>query len=410
VTVDLRPSEADVRMLRRATMAVAAQTAAAVAATIVVVSVIAFSLTIRSDDAAQERLVRQAAATADDVTDPPAGVVLIRLVPGNPPQVSPGTPDELASLDPRALPAGRSHIRRDGRDYEVYVADAPGGIRTLALLDVTSRTQAGRRLVGSLAAAAVVGVLVAALVGVVVGRRAVRPLGRALALQRRFVADVSHELRTPLAVLHTRAQLIQRRFGRVDGRDRRLQEHVDQLVADTRALGEVVEDLLRSAELRHRADAGTPVDLGQLARELVASVRPHAATLQVDLVADVDPDGPLTVIGIRSSLRRALAALVDNALAHEHPGGTVTVRVRPSGAAVELAVIDDGEGLDAAEAERLLARHAQGASADRDKPRLGLGLALVREVLAAHGGSLAVAGRPGEGATFTMTLPATGAE
>ena len=88
----------------------------------------------------------------------------------------------------------------------------------------------------------------------------------------------------------------------------------------------------------------------------------------------------------------------------------MTVRVRPSGAAVELAVIDDGEGLDAAEAQRLLDRHAQGgAGTDRDKPRLGLGLALVREVLTAHGGSLAVAGRPGEGATFTMILPATGA-
>lgn len=85
----------------------------------------------------------------------------------------------------------------------------------------------------------------------------------------------------------------------------------------------------------------------------------------------------------------------------------MTVRVRPSGAAVELAVIDDGEGLDAAEAQRLLDRHAQGgAGTDRDKPRLGL--ALVREVLTAHGGSLAVAGRPGEGATFTMILPATG--
>lgn len=84
------------------------------------------------------------------------------------------------------------------------------------------------------------------------GRRAVRPLGRALALQRRFVADVSHELRTPLAILSTRAQLIQGRFGRVDGPDRRLHEHVDQLVADTRALGDVVDDLLRSAELRHR--------------------------------------------------------------------------------------------------------------------------------------------------------------
>src|SRR6185312_7428485 len=97
-----------------------------------------------------------------------------------------------------------------------------------------------------------VGIVAAAVAGAFLGRRAVRPLARALSLQRRFVADASHELRTPLAVLHTRAELIRRRLDRASpARDDRLRADVVQLAADTRALGEVVEDLLLSAELQH---------------------------------------------------------------------------------------------------------------------------------------------------------------
>jgi signal transduction histidine kinase len=282
------------------------------------------------------------------------------------------------------------------------------------LLDVTLRRQSGERLISSLLWAGVVGVLGAALLGILLGRRAVRPLGRALELQRRFVADASHELRTPLAVLHTRAQLIQRRLSRDaahDGRrlaDEYIDDHVRQLVADTRALGEVVEDLLLSAELQRKPDVGDLVDVGDLAHDLVRSVRPHADERGITLSAEISGDQPLLVLGVRSSLRRALAALVDNALGHNHPGGRVTVYACRRKHGVELTVEDDGDGLDPAQADQLLQRFARGPETGGQGRRFGLGLALVREVLHAHSGSLTIDGCPGEGARFTMTLPAAG--
>lgn len=122
-----------------------------------------------------------------------------------------------------------------------------------------------------------------------------QPLGRALNPQRRFVADASYELRTPLAVLHTRAELIRRRLARAgDVADDRLRADVTRLTTDTRAVGEVVEDLLLSAELQHRPAAGVPVDAGDLVRDLVTSVGPYAERRGVTLAADTG-DGKLMV-------------------------------------------------------------------------------------------------------------------
>ena len=212
---------------------------------------------------------------------------------------------------------------------------------------------------------------------------------QALALQRRFVADASHELRTPLTIVHTRAQLLRSRL--------RVEDHVgatdpDQLVADTRALGEVVEDLLLSAELDARPSAGVDVDVGRLAQEVVASFSLLAAERSIALTAELGQDA-CTVRGVPAALRRALGALVDNALGHVSDGGKVRVTVSPAGDQVTLAVIDDGSGLDAADANRLLQRFARGTG-DGTGRRFGLGLALVHEVVVAHGGTLTLRGSP----------------
>jgi signal transduction histidine kinase len=310
-------------------------------------------------------------------------------------------------VDLSRLRPGRGNREVEGRHFEMYVVDGADGGRTVGLLDVTAREESGERLVGSLLLAGVIGIVLAAATGAVLGRRAVRPLAQALAMQRRFVADASHELRTPLAVLHTRAELVQRGLGRVPTPvDERLASDAAQLTADTRALGEVVEDLLLSAELNHRRDLGDTLDAGVLARELTDSVRAYAEAQSVSLAAQIG-SGELTVRGVQSSLRRALAALVDNALAHADDGGAVTIAAERRGQVVCLIVTDDGEGLDPADAAQLLERFARGDTR-RDRPgrRFGLGLALVQEVIAAHGGRLRADGSPGRGARFTVELPA----
>jgi two-component system, OmpR family, sensor kinase len=110
------------------------------------------------------------------------------------------------------------------------------------------------------------------------------------------------------------------------------------------------------------------------------------------------------VAGVPVALRRAVNALVDNALEHTHRGDSVTLRVARSGDEAILAVADTGEGLDPAEANALTERFARGVHSPAGK-RVGLGLALVREVVHAHGGTLSLDGQRGAGATATIALP-----
>ena len=105
------------------------------------------------------------------------------------------------------------------------------------------------------------------------------------------MADASHELRTPLAVVHTRAQMVRRHLS-ADATPRQRAE-LDQLVADTESLGEVVSDLLLAAQLEHTQLAPRRVDLAELAEEVGASMRPYAeqAGVRLDVAAEGDWSG-----------------------------------------------------------------------------------------------------------------------
>ena len=119
--------------------------------------------------------------------------------------------------------------------------------------------------------------------------------------------------------------------------------------------------------------------------------------------------GNVQVRGSRSALRRALAALVDNALAHTPAGGRVVIATVATGPRVLITVTDDGEGLAGDDADRLTERFARGQGSGGGVGggrRFGLGLSLVREVATAHGGVLTLIGAPGNGVRATIDLPA----
>jgi signal transduction histidine kinase len=402
-------------MLRTATRRIALQSALLLAVVVTLAVVGAAVVFDRAQHAEIDRTVRDAARTADDVTDPPPGVVLVEVRPGGV-QVSPGAPTGLAVLG-RSAPTGLGSATISGRHYSTY-AETHDETRFVAAYDTASHHHAEERLLWTSVGAGLLGVALAAGAGLLIGRRAVRPLATAMSMQRRFVTDASHELRTPLTVLHTRAQLLHRRLaGRVPADQ--LSE-LDQLVEDSSALGEVISDLLLSAQLQSEDVSGEPVDLGSLATTVVNSLALLAADSGVHLSADLDPE-PCVVEGALAALRRALVALVDNAISHTGPGGSVVVQVSGvSGAAaaghvghvghvghdvVKVSVIDDGEGLDPAGASQLTERFARGTSAPGRSRRFGLGLALVDEVVRAHGGTLQIEGAPGKGARFSLFLP-----
>nr|WP_239028514.1 HAMP domain-containing sensor histidine kinase [Pseudonocardia acidicola] len=250
-------------------------------------------------------------------------------------------------------------------------------------------------------ACGIAGLLLAALAGAWLGHRALRPLSAALALQRRFVADAGHELRTPLTLLSTRAQLLRRRLRGGADPDAALADATG-IVADSARLGEILEDLLLAAD-PVAARSRQPVDLAEVAAAVLDAAGPAAAEHDVRL-SGPEPADPLRVPGSPVALRRALTALVDNAVRHARHEVGVTLAVRDGHALID--VTDDGPGIDPALAPRLFERFVSGrARATDGQRRYGLGLALVSEIAAAHGGGVTVLDRPGPGAALRITLP-----
>ncbi len=394
----------DLTAVRRAGRTVAVQISAALAAVLLLVGIIvavAYARVQRDQIAEQLTTV---ASTADDVGDPPPGMELAFRDSDGAVSVSDGGQVGVPLL---TGPAGFVDLEAGGRDYRAVVLDRPEG-RVAALVDLAPFHAERARLLGALALAELTGIVAAVAVVALFTRRAVRPLAQALALQRRFVADASHELRAPLTVLHTRAQLL---AGRLHAGDlAAATRDADALVADARVLGGVVDDLLVSATLTARAAARDRVVVGELAGAVAASVSAHADTLGVGLVCRVDGDsGSLEVSGSEAGLRRALTALVDNAIGHETPGGCVAVDVRRDGQQVLLAVSDTGPGIDRAAMATLFDRFSRGGGdlpRHGGRPSHGIGLALVRETVEAHLGTISVDSVPGRGATFTIALPA----
>jgi two-component system OmpR family sensor kinase len=224
-------------------------------------------------------------------------------------------------------------------------------------------------------------------------------LAEALALRKRLVTDAGHELRAPLTRLHIRAQLLARRLRPGESVRPEVLDEVDRLVQGTGRLGELLEDVLRSAELAGRRRLALPVDLAVLTAELAEQEQVRARTRGVSIEVRRLDTGACTVRGTAAALRRVISALLDNALRHTGAGGHI--RITLSGGrdgTVEMAVCDDGTGLDPATADRLFTRFVGDGS--------GLGLALAREIVEAHGGTITASGRPGAGAAFTVRLPA----
>lgn len=299
-----------------------------------------------------------------------------------------------------------ARVVQDRTVYHVRTA-RQGDTVVQAVFDARFQLADRRHLLMAFAIAAAAGAVAAVVSGVVVGRQAVAPLAEALHRQRRFVADASHELRTPIAQVHARAQLLRRRARPDDDAQAR---DLDRLVATTRRLGEIVDELLLSARLAASDDdAGvrpdsTDVDVARLVEDAVSADAARAAARGISLTALADGGLP-RVRGVESALRRVVTELVANALSHTPPGGDVIVSAvaGDQGRAVEVVVTDSGHGFDATDTERMFDRfHRGGQDGDR---RFGLGLALLREVVTSHGGTIRAVSRPGEGATFAVRLP-----
>jgi signal transduction histidine kinase len=397
--------EADLNVVRRAGRVAALQASLALTLVLLVVGAAVFFVDARVQNQQITAELESVASTADDAADPPPGTVLVLRDNAGKVQVS---DDRVPASELLARPTGLFSTTIGETHYRGVVEGKAQG-RVVVLLDLDPFEAGRTRLLLSLAIAELVGIVASVAVVILLTRRSIRPLSEALALQRRFVADASHELRAPLTVLHTRVQMLARRFD--DGDAHAAKGQIDALVTDTRALAAVIEDLLASASMTVDGAPRDRVNLLEIANTLRENLSQNAELAGVSLVVEHGAGNVgenVVVLGSASALRRAIAALVDNALAHQHPGGTVTIRVGRDGGYVVTDVQDDGVGIDPNAMTTLFDRfsHGHGHTTAGGARRYGIGLALVREIAHAHRGDVSVAQTHGGGATFTLTMPA----
>jgi signal transduction histidine kinase len=230
-------------------------------------------------------------------------------------------------------------------------------------------------------------------------------LERGEAARRRFFQDAAHEMKTPLAVIEATAAAV------LDGVYEHDDRHLATIREQARLLGRVVDDL-RTISL---ADAGAlplnrdVVRVDEVIASVVAAFAAKAAARDLTLAAAPVPLPAITATADRDRLAQALATMVDNAIRFAPHGGHVTVEGRALADAVRVEVLDDGPGVGAGDAARVFDRFYQAdPGRDRASGTSGLGLAIARAIVEAHGGRVGVADRPGGGARFWLEIPATG--
>ncbi|WP_198663906.1 sensor histidine kinase [Jiangella endophytica] len=215
--------------------------------------------------------------------------------------------------------------------------------------------------------------------------------------QRQFVSDASHELRSPVASIRQHAEVALAHPDRIT-----VPDLAGTVLAEDLRVQRLVEDLLllaRADEHRLRP-AEHPVDLDDLVLEEAARLRAAGA-----VTVDTTGVSAARVTGDATALRRVLRNLGDNAA--RHAGGTVALSVGSRDGTVTLAVEDDGPGIAPADRERVLRRFVRLDEArDRDAGGAGLGLAIVDELVRAHGGEVEVGESAGGGARVVVRLPA----
>jgi signal transduction histidine kinase len=248
-------------------------------------------------------------------------------------------------------------------------------------------------LTGLLAGAAALAAAVAAAAGAV-WWLAERRAGR---LRREFAQGVSHELRTPLAQVRMFAEMLVVHPGGTAEERERWAETVGR---EALRLDGMLANLL---DFAHGGEAVSPVrapaDLGVLLEDVAADCAPLAAARGSWIHAD-PPPGVVACVDA-PALRRAVANLLDNAVRHGAPGQTVTLTLAAGDGRAVVAVEDQGPGVAARDRGRVWEPFARGDGTGG----MGLGLATVRRVAAAHGGRAWVEDAPGGGARFVLVLP-----
>ncbi len=226
-------------------------------------------------------------------------------------------------------------------------------------------------------------------------------LAAALKAQRRFVADAAHELRTPLTALGGMVEMLE--MGADRGDRATVSRMLQTMNREIDRLARLVSDLLTLSKLdAERPIVNAPVDLAVLVNEVASQTRLLARGQHVDVTI---ADAPL-VTGDQDQLKQVLLNLADNALKFTPPGGRIEFRLGSDHGTATIGVADTGSGIPADVLPRVTERFERGdPSRSRATGGFGLGLAIARDIVEAHGGQLSIESKVGQGTVVHIALP-----
>jgi signal transduction histidine kinase len=214
--------------------------------------------------------------------------------------------------------------------------------------------------------------------------RAFQEIDAYIQRQRRFLGNAAHQLRTPLTLLRAKTE---------DIGDPTLKA---ELVRDVRHLSSLVSAMLDLARIQYHSIEKRPVDLAALTREVLADFGPSALDARIELSLEQTPQGPIVVQAVEAAVRSALANLIGNALIHAHGARRIVADLGCG----SVSIRDDGAGISAS-----LEHIEPFQTGNTAKDGSGLGLSIVQEIMAAHGGTLIVTSTPGGGTTASLRFP-----
>jgi len=214
--------------------------------------------------------------------------------------------------------------------------------------------------------------------------------------RRHLMADIAHELRTPLTVVQGRLE------GLLDGVYPRDDAHVSEVLADTRILGRLIDDLrtLASSESGALSLQREATDLVVLVHDVVRSLAADAQGAGVTIRIGESMNLPLVDVD-PLRIREVVVNLVTNALHHTPAGGVVSIDGEAKNDRVVMTVADTGAGVAADDLPKIFDRFYKGAGSRGS----GLGLTIARNLIVAHGGEIRATSEPGTGTTIVFTLP-----
>jgi signal transduction histidine kinase len=225
-------------------------------------------------------------------------------------------------------------------------------------------------------------------------------------LRRDLVANVSHELKTPITAIRAHLENL------LDGVEQPDPETLQVMLAQSERLGRLVDQLLDLSRLES-GDVPldrSPVPIAPLVSQVLSEIDVARTDRGVAVTSEVPEDLP-PALAARERVHQVLFNLVDNAVRYTPSGGAVTVSAHRHNGSVEIEVHDTGVGIPAEHLPRLFERFYR---VDTSRSRegdggTGIGLAIARSVVEAHGGQIHAESEPGGGSTFTFELPVAAA-